>query len=102
LLPHLEELVDRVGGERVERHGRSGQLERARRQRVHVGDARVGTERGGGGGPAGGGQGLGLWRAGRGAPPGGGGEGRRRRSTAGRRCRAVARSHRATCWPPWR
>ena len=53
LLIHLEVLMDRVAGEGVERHGRSGQLERPRRQRGDVGDPRIGTNREGQAGASG-------------------------------------------------
>ena len=47
LLEHLEELVDGIAREGVERHRRTCQLERTRRQGVDVGDPGIGTERGG-------------------------------------------------------
>jgi len=45
LLYHLEVLMDGVAGEGVERHVRTCQLERSRRQGVDVGNANIRAER---------------------------------------------------------
>jgi hypothetical protein len=44
LLHHGEILMTQVGGESVVGQRRTGELERTRRERKHVGDARIGTQ----------------------------------------------------------